>query len=212
MVPTTTVQVIDGPAKAAQIKDGDTIVSINGGKVTDWEDLRRRVMTSGAGKPIEVGVTRKGQPLTIPVTPMSKDGRMMIGVQPVNKQVPVTLKERASSPWWCPQEWWRSGREVSSILTARKAPTPRPSRHREETSRAADEACDTSLARMLSDSLGGFNCCPSGTEAAARFWSYEAITVRPTRRWNARPLLRQRHAPRADRPRHVFDGVDMRGN
>src|SRR5688572_30540364 len=54
-VATTSVQVMDGPAKAAQLKDGDTVLTINGQKVTDWEDLRKRVMAS-PNKPIEIGV------------------------------------------------------------------------------------------------------------------------------------------------------------
>ncbi len=39
-VPTTGVQVLDGPAKSRQMQDGDIVQTIDGQKVSDWEDLR----------------------------------------------------------------------------------------------------------------------------------------------------------------------------
>jgi regulator of sigma E protease len=183
-VPTTAVQVIDGPAKAAQIKDGDTIVSINGGLVTDWEDLRKRVMTSGAGKPIEVGVTRKGKPLTIHVTPITKDGRMMIGVQPIHKQVPMSLKEAGVESMVLPARVVEQlVVNLSRILTGKEKPQlSGPVGIVKETSRAAERSWSDYLLwlGMLSAYLGGFNLLPFPALDGGRlaFLSYEAITRR----------------------------------
>ena len=43
-VPTTSVIVIDGPAKAAQMQKGDTIQNIDGVPVTDWEQMRKLIL------------------------------------------------------------------------------------------------------------------------------------------------------------------------
>src|SRR5258708_29202769 len=42
--PTTSVVVLDGPAKTAQMKRGDTIVKIDGVGVTDWEQMRQLIL------------------------------------------------------------------------------------------------------------------------------------------------------------------------
>src|SRR4051794_33174177 len=67
---TTAVQVLDGPAKAAKMQDGDLVQTIDGQPVGDWEDLRRRVMASG-NRPLEVGAKRKGVPMVFHVTPVT---------------------------------------------------------------------------------------------------------------------------------------------
>src|SRR4051812_35862067 len=57
--PTTTVKLVDGPsaARTAQMKDNDTVVSINGNRVESWEDLRQRVAAS-PNKALDVLVDR----------------------------------------------------------------------------------------------------------------------------------------------------------
>src|SRR5689334_6165845 len=89
---TTGVQVQSGPAKLAQMHDGDVVQTIDGAKVTDWEDLRKKVMASG-NKPLEIVALRNGKPMTFHVTPVTMDGSSKIGVSSVLKQVPVTLRE-----------------------------------------------------------------------------------------------------------------------
>jgi len=218
-LPTTAVQVIDGPAKAAQVKDGDQVVSINGERVTDWEDLRRRVMAS-PGKPIDVGVTRKGQPLTIRVTPVSKDGRMMIGVQPVYKQVPISLKEAGVESMVLPARVVEQLIvNLSRILTGKEKPQlSGPVGIVKETSRAAERSWSDYLLwlGMLSAYLGGFNLLPFPALDGGRlaFLSYEAITRRrPNAQVEARVhffglvMLLALIAVVS-----VFDVVDLRGN
>jgi regulator of sigma E protease len=183
-VPTTSVQVIDGPAKAAKVLDGDTIRTINGQKVTDWEDLRRRVMASGVSKPIEVGVLRKGKPLTIRVQPVLRDGNPMIGVSPIPKQVPMTLRESAIDSLVSPAivvERLVIG--LSRIITGKEKPQlSGPVGIVKETSRAAERSWSDYLTWLgvLSAYLGGFNLLPFPALDGGRlaFLTYEAVTRR----------------------------------
>src|SRR5262245_38574794 len=76
-VPSMNVNVHDGPAKKAGIRNGDLIVSAAGSPVNDFEELRRRIVAS-PNKPIEIGLLRKDQKHTLRVTPVLKEGRPMI--------------------------------------------------------------------------------------------------------------------------------------
>ncbi|HEY3496091.1 MAG TPA: M50 family metallopeptidase [Polyangiaceae bacterium] len=218
-VPTTSVLVIDGPAKAAKILDNDTITSIDGKPVTDWDDLRRRVMAS-TNRPIQVGITRKGEKLTIPVQPIIKDGNPMIGVSPVSKQVPVTLREAAVDSLVSPAivvERLVVG--LSRIVTGKEKPQlAGPVGIVKETSRAAERSWSDYLAWLgvLSAYLGGFNLLPFPALDGGRlaFLSYEAITRRrPNAQVEAKVhffglvMLLALIAVVS-----VFDVVDIRGN
>jgi len=182
-VPTTSVQVMDGPAKAAKILDGDTIVSIDGHKVAEWEDLRRRVMAS-SNRPIQVGVVRKGKELTIPVQPMIREGHPMIGVSPVTKQVPVALREATVESLVRPAivvENLVVG--LSRIITGKDKPQlSGPVGIVRETSRAAERSWSDYLIWLgiLSAYLGGFNLLPFPALDGGRlaFLTYEAVTRR----------------------------------
>jgi regulator of sigma E protease len=218
-VPTTTVQVMDGPAKSAKILDNDTIATIDGQRVADWDDLRRRVMKS-ASKPIDVGVVRNGKPLTIRVQPILKDGNPMIGVTPVLKEVPVTLREAAVASLVSPAivvEQLVVG--LSRIITGKeKAQLSGPVGIVKETSRAAERSLSDYLRwlGMLSAYLGGFNLLPFPALDGGRlaFLSYEAITRRrPNAQVEAKVhffglvMLLALIAVVS-----VFDVVDIRGN
>jgi regulator of sigma E protease len=218
-VPTTSVQVMDGPAKAAKLLDGDTIATIDGRKVADWDDLRRRVMAS-ANRPIEVGVVRKGKPLTIKVQPVLRDGNPMIGVTPILKQVPVTLKEATVDSLVSPAivvERLVVG--LSRIITGKDKPQlSGPVGIVKETSRAAERSWSDYLAwlGMLSAYLGGFNLLPFPALDGGRlaFLTYEAVTRRrPNAQVEAKVhffglvMLLALIAVVS-----VFDVVDIRGN
>jgi len=218
-VPTTSVQVMDGPAKTAKLMDGDTIATIDGGKVADWDDLRRRVMASSK-RPIEVGVVRKGEPLTIKVQPIVKDGHPMIGVTPVLKQVPVTLREATVESLKSPAlvvEQLVVG--LSRIITGKDKPQlSGPVGIVKETSRAAERSWGHYLAwlGMLSAYLGGFNLLPFPALDGGRlaFLTYEAVTRRrPNAQVEAKVhffglvMLLALIAVVS-----VFDVVDIRGN
>ena len=92
-VPTTSVIPMDGPAKAAQMKRGDTILNIDGIAVTDWDQMRA-LISARANKPLDIVVLRGTDKLTLKITPQLKDGGGKIGVTPVEKQLPVGLRER----------------------------------------------------------------------------------------------------------------------
>jgi regulator of sigma E protease len=60
------------PAAAAGLRTGDTITSIDGHRVTYWEDLDRAVVDS-SGRPIKLGIKRPEGEQTVGVTPRRKD-------------------------------------------------------------------------------------------------------------------------------------------
>src|SRR6185295_17316968 len=60
-IPTTTIEVMpEGAAKAAQMKDGDTILSIDGKSINDWDQLRS-VILANPSKPLKIGIRRDGK-------------------------------------------------------------------------------------------------------------------------------------------------------
>ncbi len=182
-VPTTGVQVVDGPAKAAKMQDGDVVQTIDGQKVSDWEDLRRRVMASG-NKPLTIGLMRHGKPLTLEVQPVTMEGSSKIGVGPVYKQVPVTLKEAVVESLIDPAvvvENLVIG--LARIITGREKPQlSGPVGIVKQTSRMAQRSWTEYLTWLgiLSAYLGGFNMLPFPALDGGRlaFLGYEAITRR----------------------------------
>jgi len=182
-VPTTGVQVLEGPAKSAKMLDGDIVHTINGQSVSDWEDLRRRVMASG-NKPITIGLVRHGKPMTIEVTPITMEGTSKIGVAPVYKQVPVTFKEATVQSLIDPATVVENlviG--LSRIATGREKPQlSGPVGIVKQTSRMAQRSWTEYLTWLgiLSAYLGGFNLLPFPALDGGRlaFLGYEAITRR----------------------------------
>jgi regulator of sigma E protease len=57
-----------GPAAAAGLRTGDTIVALNGQAVAYWEDLERAIAASN-GRPLELRVRRDGVERTVAVPP-----------------------------------------------------------------------------------------------------------------------------------------------
>jgi len=64
----------DRPAALAGIQPGDSIASLNGAPLANWEVLLDRIGSS-AGVPLSLGLIRAGEPLTVVVTPVAEDGR-----------------------------------------------------------------------------------------------------------------------------------------
>jgi len=182
-VPTTGVQVLDGPAKAAKIQDGDVVQTIDGAKVTDWEDLRRRVMTSG-NKPLSIGLLRHGKPMTLEVTPVTMEGASKIGVAPVYKQVPVTFKEATVQSLIDPATVVENlviG--LSRIVTGREKPQlSGPVGIVKQTSKMAQRSWTEYLTWLgiLSAYLGDFNLLPFPAldNDHLTFLNYETVTHR----------------------------------
>lgn len=75
-VPPITVQSVrtDGAAAAAGIEPGDLILSVNGQKVTLFEDLRLAV-TASEGKPIAMLIERDGKTIELSATPEMREMR-----------------------------------------------------------------------------------------------------------------------------------------
>ena len=62
----------DSPAKKGGIEPGDTIVSINGRKIKNWQDFNTTILTH-PDEELKIVVSRDGQPKTLYVTPRSLD-------------------------------------------------------------------------------------------------------------------------------------------
>jgi regulator of sigma E protease len=91
----TEIRVVAGmPAAAANIKDGDRIVEVDGVVVENWTTLKETISRK-PGNPIPVVVLRGGERIQVTVTPANKDGAGMIGVERAMRMVPVSAKEAA---------------------------------------------------------------------------------------------------------------------
>lgn len=66
------------PAAAAGLKTGDLVVSIDGTKITDFQQLPEIISVSG-GKTLAFGIRRGGQEMTLPVKPRLMESRDVLG-------------------------------------------------------------------------------------------------------------------------------------
>ena len=74
------------PAEKAGIKINDKIVAIDGKTVYYWNQFSAQVKKS-EGKKLALSVEREGKPLQVTVTPIEKDGRYVVGVEPIVRLV-----------------------------------------------------------------------------------------------------------------------------
>ena len=74
------------PAEKAGIKLNDKIVEVDGKTVYYWNQFSDLVKKS-EGKKLALTVEREGKPLSVTVTPIEKDGKYVIGVQPFMRLV-----------------------------------------------------------------------------------------------------------------------------
>lgn len=185
-VPTTKVEVMkDSAAAAAQMRDGDTIVSIDGQSIHDWDQMRDIILKS-ANEPLAVGIVRDGKPLTLTVTPRPQgdDGGGLIGVTPVTKNVPIGAKEAAVNSVTRPAlvvKWLVVG--LARIMTGQeKVQLTGPVGIVKETGKAAKRSLPDYLyfLGLLSAYLGGFNMVPFPALDGGRlmFLGYEAVSRR----------------------------------
>ncbi|HET9955460.1 MAG TPA: M50 family metallopeptidase [Polyangiaceae bacterium] len=182
-VPTTTVELLDGPAKAAQMQNGDTIVAIDGVAVTDWEQMRSLILAR-SGKALNVEVTRGAERKTFSVVPVVREGRAMIGVAPVYKHVSLGARESlirsVESPAMVVAQLVTG---VGRMLAGKEKPQlTGPVGIVKEAKRAAERSFTEyfRLLAILSAYLGGFNLLPIPALDGARlgFLGYEAVTRR----------------------------------
>ena len=178
------VDVMDkSAAQAGKLKTGDTITAVAGVKVDDFESMRQQIVKS-PGKPLAFDVLRGKERLTLIVTPKNEGGVGRIGVGPVVKNVPVSMKEAGVLALTYPYIVVKNSIiELGRILTFQSKPVlSGPVGIVSETSKAASEGWVSFvfLLGVISAYLGGFNALPFPALDGGRlaFLGYEAITRR----------------------------------
>jgi regulator of sigma E protease len=186
---TTRVEVdTKSAAEAGKMKSGDKILSIEGKKIEDWEQLRNKIF-SNPNKQLDIRVERDGAPVDLKVTPKPKDGGGLIGVRPITERVPVGAQEAALQSVVYPALVVKAlvvG--LARIVTGKEKPQlAGPIGIVKETGKAAKRSVFDYLylLALLSAYLGGFNLVPFPALDGGRlmFLGYEAVT---RRRPNAR--------------------------
>jgi regulator of sigma E protease len=177
------VEVLDGPAKSAQMQSGDTILAVGGVKVVDFESMRQQIIKS-PNKPLAFEVSRGGQQLSLTVTPRNEGGKGLIGVTAFTKMVPVGAKKAGLLSLELPYKVVRDSIVgLGRIITLQeKAELKGPVGIVSETSKAAKAGWMPLVyfLGILSAYLGGFNALPFPALDGGRlaFLGYEAVTRR----------------------------------
>jgi regulator of sigma E protease len=181
--PTTSVEVMDGPAKTAKMQNGDKVVAVDGTRVSDWDAMRKLIVKS-PNKPVVFGIVRGGKELELTVTPRLEKGEGLIGVRPVFRTVPISAKEAGIRSLVLPYKVVKDTViGLVHIITGKVKPDLRgPVGIVKETSRAASQGWleFAYLLGLLSAYLGGFNALPFPALDGGRlaFLGYEAVTRR----------------------------------
>ncbi len=178
------VDVLDnGPAQAAKMKTGDTITAIDGKKVDSWDSMRQQIVKN-PGRAVVFEILRGKQQLQLTITPKNDNKEGRIGVGPLTKNVPVSLKQAGKEALIMPYVVVKNSIiGLARIITLKDPPDfGGPVRIVNETSKAASEGwlSYVSFLGMLSAYLGGFNALPFPALDGGRlaFLGYEAITRR----------------------------------
>ena len=185
VVKTTVTVVPDGAAAAAQMKDGDKIVSINGEAIDNWDQLRSKVLAN-PGKVLDIGVVRGSERITLKVKaePKGENGGGQIGVTAKSEMVPVTIGEAAYESVKLPAVVvQRLVIGLARIISGKeKADVAGPVGIVKVTAEAAEAGMHSYFMWLgvLSAYLGGFNLLPFPALDGGRlmFLGYEAVTRR----------------------------------
>ena len=86
-VGTMRVDVMDGPAREAGVRDGDRVVAVDGQRVSDFGEIRRQV-AGGGGRPVALRLERGGGETTVSVTP---GPRGLLGIRSRQERVPMPV-------------------------------------------------------------------------------------------------------------------------
>ncbi|MBK8255157.1 MAG: site-2 protease family protein [Polyangiaceae bacterium] len=180
----TIIGVLPGkPAMLAGFKDGDQVVNVAGVEVSTWSKMAENISKHPAEK-ISVDVMRKGERVTITVTPANEEGKGRIGVGLFRERIPMTMKEAAIQAFEQPamvvaelfinlKKWVHEGsvKELGG-----------PKAMVEQTAAAAEGgwADFIEFLAALSAYLGAFNLIPFPALDGGRliFLTYEAATRR----------------------------------
>lgn len=98
----------NSPAKAAGLKEGDRLVSINNTVLNKWDDVIANIKSFDGKNPVDIKVQREGQIVDLKITPKmttqmtaagTEEKRYTIGIAPVvNLSTPETLVVRTNNP------------------------------------------------------------------------------------------------------------------
>lgn len=86
--PSTTVgQLIEGsPAYTSNLEVGDRIVSIDGVKISSWDDISKSISRSEPNKLLNLEVVRNGENVDLEISPVEDKGKTVIGIVPKNEK------------------------------------------------------------------------------------------------------------------------------
>jgi regulator of sigma E protease len=175
----------EGPAHAADIRDGDKVLAVNEVPIHDWDQLKKAI-GAHAGERIVVTLERDQKKLDIGVTPLPKgdkyEGKILVG--PDQRIVPVTVGEAAvlsiTEP---PKVVYALVRGLARLISGKeKAELSGPVGIVKETSAAVRSGAGNTLKFLgaLSAYLGGFNLLPIPALDGGRliFLAFEAASRR----------------------------------
>jgi regulator of sigma E protease len=175
----------EGPAHAADMRDGDKVLLVNGESIKDWDQLKKAI-GAHPGDSIAITVQRDGAPVEIHVTPLPKgdkyEGKILIG--PDAKVVAVTAGEAlVLSLTEPPKVVYDLVRGLArTILGKEKPELSGPVGIVKQTSAAVRSGAANTLKflGMLSAYLGGFNLLPFPALDGGRllFLGFEAASRR----------------------------------
>ena len=175
----------EGPARAADMRDGDKVLSVNEESIKNWDQLKRAI-GAHPGEPIAVKVERDGVPVVLRMTPLPKgdkyEGKILIG--PEAKIVPVTAGEAlVLSVTEPPKVVYDLVRGLARTIAGKEKPElSGPVNIVKQTSAAVRSGAANTLKflGMLSAYLGGFNLLPVPALDGGRllFLGFEAASRR----------------------------------
>jgi Lon-like protease len=74
------VGVTDGMPADGKLEVRDVLRSVNGTKVTATTDIAKLITDAPAGAPVRITVERDGKPVTVRLTPVTKEGHRLVGI------------------------------------------------------------------------------------------------------------------------------------
>jgi regulator of sigma E protease len=176
---------LDGPARAADMHDGDRVLAVNDEAIRNWDQLKHAI-GAHPGEPIAITVERDGAPVVLHVTPLPKgdrfEGKILIG--PDAKIVPVTAGQAlVLSLTEPPKVVFELVRGLARTIAGKEKPElSGPVGIVKQTSAAVRSGAANTLKflGMLSAYLGGFNLLPFPALDGGRllFLGFEAASRR----------------------------------
>jgi len=125
----------DSPAAAAGFQPGDLVVSIDGRKIDNFEDMQR-IVSESAGETLKINIDRNGASVLLTATPALKDvkdnfgNEHRIGILGISRSMaPADLKFHPVAPpqavWMGVQETWfvidRTLTYIGGVVVGREA-------------------------------------------------------------------------------------------